>query len=436
MTSTVKHTRLRIRWWIFVFMFLFPMLTYTQRTSINVAAERIMPLFHLTQMQLAMMMWAYTVAYTVLQIPAGVFGERIGARSTFVLIGVVSFVATIATPLLPVLLSGTALFVAWIVIQAMLGASHSPVSPVGAGVFEAWFPVNRWGIVNGLGSSGPDLGIALTPPLIVGLTASFGWQGALLWVAVPTALLTALWGWYGRNTPSEHPSVTPTELAELGSLANEPKRPLTMQRFLKILANRNVLLLSASYLCMNYELYLLMNWSFLYLAQERHMSALEGGALAAIPPIGAAVGAWLGGEFADRLAIRHGARWGYRIVPLVTLPLVGILLLLAMRAPNPYLAVIALTFAFAGVESNEGSYWAANMSIARADTMAAGGVLNTWGNLGGVVGIPIVGWLTSHGNWYGAFAVGTAFAFAAAALWLFVNADERVEAETAALPAG
>jgi len=436
MTSTVKHTRLRIRWWIFVFMFLFPMLTYTQRTSINIAAERIMPLFHLTQMQLAMMMWAYTVAYTVLQIPAGVFGERIGARSTFVFIGVVSFVATIATPLLPVLLSGTALFVAWILIQAMLGASHSPVSPVAAGLFEAWFPVNRWGIVNGLSSSGPDLGIALTPPLIVGLTASFGWQGALLWVAVPTALVTALWGWYGRNTPREHPSVTPTELAELGSHANEPKRPLTVQRFLKILANRNVLLLSASYLCMNYELYLLMNWSFLYLAQERHMSALEGGALAAIPPIGAAVGAWLGGELADRLATRHGARWGYRIVPLVTLPLVGILLLLAIRAPNPYLAVIALTFAFAGVESNEGSYWAANMSIARADTMAAGGVLNTWGNLGGVVGIPIVGWLTSHGNWYGAFAVGTAFAFAAAALWLLVNADERVEAETAALPAG
>jgi len=436
MTSTIGHARLRIRWWIFVFMFLFPMLTYTQRTSISVAGERIMPLFHISQMQLATMMWAYTVAYTVLQIPAGALGERIGARTTFVLVGAISFVATIATPLLPVLLSGTALFVAWVLIQAMLGASHAPVSPVGAGVFEAWFPVNRWGIVNGLGSSGPDLGMALTPPLIVGLAVSFGWQGALLWVAVPTVLLTALWGWYGRNAPSEHPSVTPQELAELGSLASEPKPPLTLQRFMRVLANRNVLLLSGSYLCMNYELYLLMNWCFLYLAQERHVNVLQGSALAAIPPIGAAVGAWLGGGLADRLATRHGARWGYRVVPLVTLPLVGILLLLAMRAPNPYIAVIALTFAFAGVESNEGSYWAANMSIARADTMAAGGVLNTWGNLGGVVGIPIVGWLTSHGNWYGAFAIGTAFSFVAAALWLLVNADEQVEAPTAALPAG
>jgi ACS family glucarate transporter-like MFS transporter len=430
MASPVR-ARVRIRWWIFGFMFLFPMLTYTQRTSLNVAAERIMPLFHLSQMQLGWMMWAYTVAYTVLQIPAGIFGERIGARATFVLIGIISFVATIATPLLPLLLSGTALFVAWVCVQAILGASHAPVSPVGAGVFEAWFPINRWGVVNGLGSSGPDLGIAITPPLVVGLTAAFGWQGALLWVAAPTALLTALWGLYGRNTPREHPAVTPEELAELDPVANESKPRLTPKRFLKILGNRNILLLSASYLCMNYALFLLINWSFLYLAQERHMSTLEGGSLAAIPPIGAAVGAWLGGEFADRLSSRYGPRWGYRIIPIATLPLVGVLLLLAMRAPNPYLAVAALTVAFAGVESNEGSYWAANMSIARADTMAAGGVLNTGGNLGGVVGIPIVAWLTGHGNWYGAFAIGTGFAITAAALWLLVNADQHLETESA-----
>jgi MFS transporter, ACS family, glucarate transporter len=430
MRRVTKRTPIRIRWLIFGLMFLFPMLTYTQRTSINVAGEQLMPLFHLSQMQLGWMMWAYTLAYTILQVPAGILGERIGARAMFVIVGAVSFIATIATPVLPILLSGSALFAAWVLVQAILGASASPVSAVGSGVFEAWIPANQWGVCQGLGSSGPDLGIALTPPLIVALTMSFGWQGALLWVALPTALLTLVWGWYGRNTPREHPAVTPEELAELGTLATEPKPPLTLKRFKKILRNRNILLLSVSYLLFNYALYLLMNWSFLYLAQERHMSALAGGTLAAFPPIGAAVGAWIGGHLADRFAIRYGVRWGYRIVPLVTLPLVGMLLLLAMQAPNPYLAVAALTLAFAGVEANEGSYWAANMAIARADTMVAGGVLNTWGNLGGVVGIPIVAWLTSRGNWYGAFAVGTAFAIAAAVLWLLIKADRRLEEDT------
>jgi MFS transporter, ACS family, glucarate transporter len=426
----VKSTSVRIRWWIFALVALYPMLTYTQRTSINVAGERLMPLFHLSQMQLGWMMWAYTLAYTVLQIPAGILGERIGARAMFVLVGACSCAATVATPLLPMVLSGSALFAGWLLVQLILGASASPVCPVGAGVFEAWFPVNRWALIQGLGSSSPDLAIAFTPLLIVSLTLAFGWQGALLWIALPTALLTLAWGWFGRNAPREHPAVTREELAELGPLATEPRRPLTLRRFMTILRSRNLLLLSASYLLFNYALYLLMNWSFLYLVQERHMSALAGGALAAFPPVGAAAGAWIGGHLADRFATRYGVRWGYRIVPLVTLPLVGALLLLAMWAPNPYLAVAALTFAFAGVESNEGSYWAANMAIARADTMVAGGVLNTWGNLGGVVGIPIVAWLTGHGYWYGAFAVGTAFAIAAAVLWLLIKSDQRLEAQS------
>jgi MFS family permease len=82
-----------------------------------------------------------------------------------------------------------------------------------------------------------------------------------------------------------------------------------------------------------------------------------------------------------------------------------------------------LTVASACVEFNEGSYWAATMLIARADTMAASGVLNMLGNLGGVVGIPIVAWLTGRGNWYGAFALGAGFALLGAALWLLIDAD-------------
>jgi MFS transporter, ACS family, glucarate transporter len=425
----VPRTRIRIRSWIFIYLFLFAMLAYVQQKSLSIAAERIMPELHLSQMQVGWLMWTFTVGYAAMQIPGGVFGQRIGARAILVAIGMLTFIATVATPLAPVLLSGTGLFLALVLAQALLGSAQSPIFPVIAGAFEAWFPANRWAFANGLNSSGMNLGTAITPPLIVMLTAAFGWQGALLWIALPTVLLTVLWGWYGRDTPREHRSVTPEELAELGALAHEPKLPLTLARLLGVLGDRNVLLLALSYLCMNYAFYLLGNWSFLYLIQERHLSALEGGWLAALPPIGAAAGSWIGGELSDRLATRFGVRWGYRLVPLVTLPLVGALLLLAIGAANAYIAVGLLTLAFAGVEFNEGSYWAATMSVARADTMAAGGVLNTGGNLGGVVGIPIVAWFSGHGNWYAAFATGTGFAIVAALLWLLIDAGRQVEAE-------
>ena len=61
------------------------------------------------------------------------------------------------------------------------------------------------------------------------------------------------------------------------------------------------------------------------------------------------------------------------------------------------------------------------MSAARADSMAATGVLNTGGNVGGVIGIPIVAYLSGHQNWNAAFATGTVFALVAAGAWLLVD---------------
>ena len=91
----------------------------------------------------------------------------------------------------------------------------------------------------------------------------------------------------------------------------------------KLLGNRNVLLLFLSYMSMNYTFYLLSNWVFLYLIQERHFSLLESGWLATAPPLAAALGAGVGGMVTGALTQRFGTLWGYRIVPLVAMPAAG-----------------------------------------------------------------------------------------------------------------
>lgn len=412
---------MRIRWWIFLYMCAFAMLSYVQRTSIGIAAERIQPELHLSQMQLGWMMWAFTVMYMIGQVPGGVFGQRYGGRLTFFLIGVVGLVATIGTPLIPMALAGTALFVAMVFFQGVLGVSQAPLNPVFAGTCEAWFPVRQWGVANGLQSSASTLGTALTPPLIVMLMERFGWQGALLWIAAPAAVLTVMWRWYGRDSPGEHPAVTMAELAELGPLNVNYAAPLTWARLGRIAGDRNVLLLTISYASMNYLYYLLTNWTFLYLVQERHVSAMQGGLLAMLPPIGAAAGSASGGFVCDYLVARFGFRRGYAYVPLVFLPLAGVFLLGVVYAPSPLLAVVAMVGSFFATEITEAPYWAATMRVARADTMAATGVLNTGGNLGGVIGIPIVAYLSGEKAWNAAFATGLGFALVAAMLWVFVD---------------
>src|ERR1700721_3441883 len=104
------------------------------------------------------------------------------------------------------------------------------------------------------------LGGAVPPLLVVPLTESFGWKGALLWIAPPVALVTIGWIWYGRNSPAEHRSVTPAEIAELGEGARESAVPATWRRLRAVGGGRNVLLLALSYLCMNFSFYFLALW--------------------------------------------------------------------------------------------------------------------------------------------------------------------------------
>jgi MFS transporter, ACS family, glucarate transporter len=417
--------RVRVRWWIFIYMFLFAVLAFMQRNSLNVATEQIQSQLRVSQLQVFMLMWAYQLMYSMLQVPAGYFGQRLGARWVFVLLGALTCLATVATPLAPMVLSGTLVIGAMVLAQAVLGSSQAPLFPVMTGVFETWFPSSRWGFVNGLSSSAMHVGSSIAAPLVVALTAALGWQQALLWMALPMALLTVCWARYGRDRPRQHPLVTAQELKELARGAHQSLPPATLERLLRLIHDRNIALLTLSYLCMNYAFFLLMTAPFLYLTQERHLSHVDGGWLAMLPPAGAAVGAYVGGDLADRFCARFGLRWGLRVIPLISLPLSGALLLLAVHTGTGLVTVACFVLAYGLIEINEGPFGAAVMQIARADTMPGFGAINTGGSLGGVVCYPILGYLSGRGDRIAAFAIGTGFCVVAGALWwLLVRADE------------
>jgi MFS transporter, ACS family, glucarate transporter len=425
-TARPAPQRIRVRWKIFLFLFGFGFIVYVQQRSITVAAYQMMPDLGLSQIQIGALETALLIGYTAMQFPGGVIGQRLGARLMFAVISLIAVAAMLVMPLAPLLLQGAALFGMLAAAQFVLGCSHAPVFPVSAGVFEAWFKPEKWPLVQGLQSSGLQLGASLTAPLIAWLMASFDWRRAYLWTTLPVLLVIGWWAWYGRNSPAEHRAVSAAELAELGP---EPPAPadasISWRRIWGLLSNRDVLVLTLSYVCMNYVFYLLANWCFLYLVQERHFTVLESGWLASTPPLAAAVGAGVGGQLASTLGIRFGIRTGLRILPLISLPASGVLLLVAVDAANAYLAVAALALCYACIELNEGPYWAAIMHVGRADTMAAGGVLNTGGNAGGLIATPIVAYLSSHHAWNTAFLIGTAFALASAAGWLLVDPTRR-----------
>ena len=425
--------RIRVRRKIYLFLFAFGFIAYLQHASITVAGVPMMAQLGLNEVQLAWIFDAFVLGYSIMQFPGGLLGQRFGARLTFVVIGLVAFVAMLATPLAPELFSGATLFAVLLVAQLILGLAQGPIFPVSAGVFEAWFRPVRWPLVQGVQSMGLQLGAAVAPLLLPSLMAAFGWQQALVWTTLPALGVILWWGRYARNTPAEHPRVSAEELAELGpSAAAGAPQPMSWARAAQLLKDPDVLLLTVSYVFMNYVYYLLSTWVVVYLVQERHFTILEGGLLATAPPLAAAVGAGVGGYAASVLSTRFGVRKGLRIIPLLSLPAAGVLQFLAADAVNAYLAVAALALCYACVELNEGPYWAAIMHVARTDSMAASGILNTGGNVGGLIGIPIVGYLAQHHAWTSAFLLGTALALLSAAAWLFVDPQRSSTRDAAA----
>src|SRR6202167_6712805 len=114
---------LRIRWRIFSMLFGFGFLAYFQQKSITVVAAQMMPDLHLSQFQIGLIEWGFVLGYGLFQLPGGIFGQRQGARRTFVIIGLAAFLATLGMPLAPYLLSGGVLFIALVGVRLWVGRS-------------------------------------------------------------------------------------------------------------------------------------------------------------------------------------------------------------------------------------------------------------------------------------------------------------------------
>lgn len=387
-----------------------------------------MPELGLTQLQIGWLFTAFLFTYAAFQLPVALAGQRWGPRLTLTAVGFATALASAMTAAAPALAAGTALFVVLLVSRSLLGVAQAALFPVGAGTIERWFPVRSWASAQSLLVTGLWFGAASTPPLVASLMHRYGWQWALVAISAPSLLLVVFWYIFARDRPAQHVAVQPAELAELAAKPiAEPESRVTSARVLRVLTDGQILRLTVSYFSMNYVFYLVTFWGFLYLVQDRHMTALQSGWLASVPLLVAGVAAAAGGRIADRLRARFGDRIGMRVLPLVGLPSAALFLYLTVRLANPYWAVAALCLGFGNVEMTEASFWGATMRLAPNDTMAATAVLNTGGNLGGVVATPIIAALSVSHGWPVVFATGAFTALAAAALWLTIDAGRTKE---------
>jgi ACS family glucarate transporter-like MFS transporter len=430
-TSTAAqsdHRRTQVRWVILTLLFIVSFVAYVLRTNMSIAGENMMADLGLSKIQLGMILSAFAWGYAIFQFPGGIFGNRVGCRRALTIIAVLWGILTLATGLVPgtALLSTAVILTMLIVLRFLMGVVQAPVFPVACGgAIGSWFPVSGWAFPNGLTSTGLTLGAAATAPLIAWLMESFGWRESFILTAPFAFLIAGAWWWYARDNPADHPRVSKKELDLISANRPSPERAIEEKAAWKhVLKNRDVLLLAASYFCMNYVFYIFFNWFFIYLVDVREFEILEGGYFAAAPWMVGAVAASVGGLLCDRLCKRIGPRWGCRIPGVVGLSLAAGLLFLGATAKNPYLAVVFLSLSFGCTQLTEGPYWAAAIFVSHKHASAATGVMNTGGNVVGGIGALLVPVTAEAFGWVPALATGSVFAIIGVGLWFFIRADK------------
>src|SRR5215467_14206081 len=195
----------RVRGRVLAFAFLLAVVTYLDRVCISAAAF-IMEDLHLSLLQMSVVFSAFTLAYSVFEIPSGWLGDVKGPRR--VLTRIVLWWSAFT------MLTGTASGLnSLVAIRFLFGAGEAGAFPNVARSFSRWFPVRERGRANGVLFLGSRLGGMLSAPLALWLIAAWGWRASFaVFGSIGFVWAAAWYAWY-RDRPDDHPAMSREELA-------------------------------------------------------------------------------------------------------------------------------------------------------------------------------------------------------------------------------
>ena len=408
----------RVRYRVLAFAFALAVVTYLDRICISAAAPFIMADLGLTMLQMSVVFSAFTLAYSLFEVPSGWRGDVVGARR--VLTRIVLWWSAFT------MLTGAAWSLRSLVaIRFLFGAGEAGAFPNIQRSFSRWFPARERGRANGVLFLGSRLGGALAPALAIVLIQRWGWRVSFVVFGALGVVWAALWhAWY-RDRPAEHPAVDDRERAWIAQDAASPgaepaERPAVPWR--RLLTSPNLYAICGMYFAFGYGLYFYFTWLPTYLIRVLGFSAVAGGFFAGLPFVLAGGADVAGGWLTDRLSLAHGLRVGRCYLGCAAFGGCALLLLASTQVASPVAKAVLLALALAGADLALSACWAVCLDTGARYAGVVTGFMNTFGNLGGFVGPLVVGYAVERwGSWALPFSITAAVYAVGAALWLAID---------------
>jgi len=175
----------RVRGRVLAFAFLLTVITYLDRVCISAAAPFIMRDLHLTFVDMGLAFSAFTLAYSLFEIPSGWLGDVRGPRR--VLTRIVLWWSGFT------MLTGTAQGLSSLVtIRFLFGAGEAGAFPNIMRSFAQWFPTSERGKASGVMFLGSRVGGMLSVPIALLVIDRVGWsRKCCSWQMIPETVLAS-----------------------------------------------------------------------------------------------------------------------------------------------------------------------------------------------------------------------------------------------------
>jgi sugar phosphate permease len=411
-----------VRWRMVVILMAFTGLNHFHRQSLPAVVNVVMRDTRLNEVQMGTVYSAFLLGYVISMIGGGRLADKRGGRLALIVSGLGTGCLVAATGACGLGVSAAVGYGTFLVVRCLMGIFTAPLFPAAGRLVNAWIPFTSRAWANGLVLGATTIGVSLAPVVFGTLTDLCGWRVACGVMGMATVLLTCRWFFFGRDLPVDHPGVNNAELALLPPPEEDNPAPDAPTRdFVEWLKNPSLMFLTINYAAVGYYEYTLFYWMKYYFSDVRGYSEATSRYFTGIVSAAMIVAMPLGGILSDRLVRVWGYRAGRMSVPIFGMLASAGLLYAATLAQETAVVVTVFFLAHAAIGLCEAPTWVAGLEIGGRNCGTSAAIVNTGGNLGGLLAPVVTPYVASAYGWNAGFTVASLVCLVGVLQWLGVR---------------
>jgi ACS family glucarate transporter-like MFS transporter len=418
-----------VRWGLIFWLFVISAVAFLDRVNISIAGSSLAAAYQLSNVQLGWVFSAFLAGYAIFQTIGGRLADRLGPRR--VLAGGVVWwgIFTALTASVPSGIGGALLL--FIAIRFLLGAGEAVVYPASNKFVARWIPQSERGIANGWIFAGVGAGAGLSPLLITYVMLHYGWKPSFWLCAFIGLIAGTVWFIIARDSPSDHPAVSESELAFIRQGLPPESSKGTKTALISwgtVIRSKDVLAITLSYFSFGYVAWIFFSWFYIYLAQVRNLNLKASAFYAMLPFLAMAACCPLGGWISDWLTRLYGPRIGRCYLAAAAIALAGVFLVIGAEVHSAQLASVVLAGGAGALYLSQSSFWSVTSDLSSTSSGSVSGFMNMGAQIGGAATASLTPVIALHFGWTASFIVAAALCLLGAIAWMTVNPHRSLEA--------